>query len=58
MGSVQLGNKLITEDNQMSASIDINRYGDRYFPFGSWKSGNGKSVDFGQNADEKIEINL
>ena len=43
--------------NQVIASIEIKRHGDRDFPFGSQKSGNETSVDFGRNADDKIGMN-
>ena len=54
IGSAQLGDNIIAEANQTSASIDIWGHGDWDFPFGSWKIGNKMSVDFGWNADEKI----
>ena len=57
IGTVRLGNNIITEANQ--ASVVIYRWGhnDRDFPFGSRKSGNKMSVDFERNADDKIGMN-
>ena len=43
--------------NRESAPIDRLGNSDQDFPFGIWKSGNGMSVDFGQNADNKIGMN-
>ena len=57
IGSSWLGGKLIKEDNQASASIDRRGNGVQEFHFGSWKSGNKTSVDFGRNADERIGMN-
>ena len=45
--SARLGNRLISESNQSSASIDRQIHGDQYLPFGIRKSSNGMSVDFG-----------
>ena len=42
-----LGNKLIAHSSQASTYIDRWVHGDRDFPFGSWKSGNKMTVDFG-----------
>ena len=53
IGSAQLGNKLIAESNQAIYSIDKRGQGDWESSFGSWKSGNGLSVDFGRKASEK-----
>ena len=47
MGSVQLGNNIITHANQEIDSIDRRVHGDWDPPFGSRKSGNKMSVDFG-----------
>ena len=55
--SAQLGDKIIVEANQASTSIDRRRNGDWDFLFGSRKSGNEMSVDFGRNVDEKITMN-
>ena len=57
IGSVRLGYKLIVEANQAQAYIDRWGYGDRGFPFDIQKSGNGMSVGFRQNTDDKIGIN-
>ena len=56
IGSARLGNKVIVEANQSSYSIDIRGHGDCDLPFGSRKSGNKMSVDFGWNTDEKIRM--
>ena len=53
--SERLGNKLIAEANQASASIDRRGHSDQGFSFRSQKSGNKMSVDFERNADEKLE---
>ena len=47
----RLGENLVSGANQLKAYIYIRGQGDWYFPFGSWKSGNKMSVDFGQNED-------
>ena len=57
IGSARLGGNLIAESNQESASIYRRGHSDWYFPFGSWKSGNKISVNFGQNVDEKNRMN-
>ena len=54
---VRLGDKISIHSNQVSASVDIQVHGDWEFPFGSRKSGNKMSVDFRQNADDKIGMN-
>ena len=56
IGSKLLGNKLKVEAKQDSNFIDRLGHGDGVFSFGSWNSGNKTSVDFGQNADEKLEL--
>ena len=56
IGSVSLDNNLIVEANQAITSIDICRHGDQGSPFGSQKNSNEISVDFGRNADEKLEL--
>ena len=43
------------ESNRASAYIDIQEHSDQTFPFWSRKSGNKTSVDFGRNANEKLE---
>ena len=43
--------------NQAIDFIEIQIHGDYDFPFGSWKSGNEMSIDFGRNADDKIGMN-
>ena len=58
IGSARLGENIIAEANQSSASIYIPVKGDQEFPFESQKSGNKMSVDFGRNTDEKIGTNL
>ena len=55
--SVLLGNKLIAEANQAITSIGRRGHGYQEFLFGSWKSGNKISVDFGRNVDDKIAMN-
>ena len=57
VGGTRLGKNLIMEDNQSSASIARRENNTRALPFRSWKSGNNMSVDFGQNADDKIRMN-
>ena len=57
IGRVRLGNNLIAEANQVSASIDRREHSDWDFPFKSRKSGNKMSVDFERNADDKIGMN-
>ena len=57
MGSIGLGEKIIAEANQVSNSVDRRGHSDRYFPFGSRKSGNEMSVYFGRNANDKIGMN-
>ena len=57
MGSVQLGNNIFTHANQEIDSIDRRVHGDWDPPFGSRKSGNKMSVDFGRNTDDEIGIN-
>ena len=54
VGSMRLGNNIMTEANQSSASIDRWVHGDWYLYLGSQKSGNKMSVDFGRNTDDKI----
>ena len=49
-----MDNKLIVHSKQLSTPIDIQEHGDQYFLFGSRKSGNKISVNFGRNIDEKI----
>ena len=51
VGSMRLGNNIMTEANQSSASIDKKGHRDQDFPFGSRKSVNEMSVDLGWNAD-------
>ena len=59
IGSARFGDKLIAESNQAIYSIDKRGQGDWESSFGSWKSGNGLSVDFGRKASEKeIGMNL
>ena len=58
IGSARLGNRLIAEDNKASTSVDRWERSDRDSPFGSRKSGIKISVDFGQNVDDKIAMNL
>ena len=48
----------IVEDNKASTSVDRWERSDRDSPFGSRKSGIKISVDFGQNVDDKIAMNL
>ena len=55
--SAWLGNKLIVYANKLGDSIDRRENFERDFPYGSLKSGNKMSVDFGRNADEKIGMN-
>ena len=55
--SARLGNNIIVCANQVSHPIDRRGQSDQDFPFGSHKSGNGMSVDFGRNTNEKIGIN-
>ena len=55
IGSARLGNNLIVEANQGRYSTDKWVHGDWYFPFDIRNSGNGMSVDFGRNTDEKLE---
>ena len=55
---VRLGNNIFAETKQLSTSIDREGHGDWDFPFGSWKSGNKMSVDFGKNTNDKIKMNL
>ena len=57
IGSVQFGDKIIVEANQESTYIDIWVHGDKDFSFGSRKSGNKISVNFGRNVDDKITMN-
>ena len=57
IGSVLLGDKVIAEANQARSSTDRKGHGYQYFLFGSWKSGNEISVDFGRNANENISMN-
>ena len=47
IGSARLGYKLIVEANQVSAYIDRRGHSYQESPFGSHKSGNKTSVDFG-----------
>ena len=53
----RLGDNIIVEDNQARSSIDRRGNGNRDLPFGSWKSGNKMSVDFGRNMNDKIGMN-
>ena len=56
IGSARLGDKIVLEAKQASTSIDRQGHGYQDFPFGSRKSGDGMSVDFGRNANEKLEL--
>ena len=53
--SARLGQNLIADAYQASASIHIRVHSDWYFPFKSRESGNEMSADFGRIADEKLE---
>ena len=57
IGSAWLGNNIIEEANQASAFVDMWGHSDWGLPFGSRKSGNKMSVDFGRNTDDKIGMN-
>ena len=54
--SARLGDNIIMEDKQASASVDKQGRGDWDFLFGSQKTSNEMSVDFGRNVDEKFAM--
>ena len=56
--SAQLDNKLIVHAKQVSTSIDIRGHGDREFPFGSRKSCDEMSIDFRQNTNNGLPMNI
>ena len=57
IGSKRLVEQIVVENKQAITYIYIQGHGDLDFPFGSRKSGNKISVDFGRNVDEKIGMN-
>ena len=57
IGSEWLDKNIITEANQSRNYIDRRGNSDRNSPFGSCKSGDEMSVDFGRNVDDKISMN-
>ena len=57
IGSAKLDKNLIVEANQAITYIYRRGHGDQEFPFGSQKSCNKMSVDFGRNSDKTIGMN-
>ena len=57
IGSARLSDKIIAETNQEIDYVDRQGRRDWGFSFGSHKSGNKMSDDFGRNADDKIGMN-
>ena len=55
IGSARLVYKIIAESNHAINSIDGGGHGDRYFPFGSRKSGNKMSADLVRSVHEKLQ---
>ena len=55
--SRSLSDDMIIHTNQLSASIDIGRNGDGEISFGSRKSCNKMSIEFGKNTNYKIRMN-
>ena len=58
ISSAQLGDNIIVNSNQSRTYIDRRGHYDWYLPFGIQKIGNGMSVDFRWNTDDKIGMNL